>query len=240
MKVVLVDCLIYRGLPRSRRRHAAPSPDRDLSATTRMKRAQSVPHGRTISDCGTAARLAMQMRPMAEVTDDHQVSIACVQYMPSQRAVKGLATHVNPPSGGWKGPEVVTQLLTTTAVSVSSSATTSHCHNAPELHTADQVGPLQTKTPCMAQRAAASRWPSRAESAWGKARLNHSARRYRHNHGQPADCLSVSKAAGQRPIAPKPRGLRQSWISTALTGLASTPVNASGNADSVMGRVVST
>jgi hypothetical protein len=40
MKVVLVDCLIYRGLPRSRRRHTAPSSDRDLSATNRMKKAQ--------------------------------------------------------------------------------------------------------------------------------------------------------------------------------------------------------
>jgi hypothetical protein len=39
MKVVLVDCLIYRGLPRSQRRHAAPSPEHDQSVTTRMKRA---------------------------------------------------------------------------------------------------------------------------------------------------------------------------------------------------------
>jgi hypothetical protein len=40
MKVVLVDCIIYRGLPRYRRRHAAPSPDRDEPITIRMKRAQ--------------------------------------------------------------------------------------------------------------------------------------------------------------------------------------------------------
>ena len=37
MKVVLVDCLIYRGLRCSQRRHAAPS-DRDQSATIRIKR----------------------------------------------------------------------------------------------------------------------------------------------------------------------------------------------------------
>jgi hypothetical protein len=40
MKVVLVDCLIYRGLPRCQRCHAAASPDRDEPITTRMKRAQ--------------------------------------------------------------------------------------------------------------------------------------------------------------------------------------------------------
>jgi hypothetical protein len=40
MKVVLVDCLIYRGLPRYRQRHAAPSPDRDEPTTIRMKKAQ--------------------------------------------------------------------------------------------------------------------------------------------------------------------------------------------------------
>src|ERR1700678_2360844 len=39
VSVVLVDCLIYRGLRCSLRRHAAPSPDRDQSATTRMKKA---------------------------------------------------------------------------------------------------------------------------------------------------------------------------------------------------------
>jgi hypothetical protein len=36
--VVLVDCLIYRGLGCFRRRHAAPLPERDQSATTGMKR----------------------------------------------------------------------------------------------------------------------------------------------------------------------------------------------------------
>jgi hypothetical protein len=40
MKVVLVDCLIYRGLLRCQRRHAAASPDRDEPLTTRMKKAQ--------------------------------------------------------------------------------------------------------------------------------------------------------------------------------------------------------
>jgi hypothetical protein len=39
MKVVLVDCLIYRGLLRCQRRHAAASPDRDEPLTTRMKKA---------------------------------------------------------------------------------------------------------------------------------------------------------------------------------------------------------
>jgi hypothetical protein len=41
MKAVLVvDCLIYRGLLRYRGRHAAASPDRDEPIATRMKRAQ--------------------------------------------------------------------------------------------------------------------------------------------------------------------------------------------------------
>jgi hypothetical protein len=39
MKVVLVDCLIYRGLLRHQRRHAAASPDCDEPITTRMKMA---------------------------------------------------------------------------------------------------------------------------------------------------------------------------------------------------------
>jgi hypothetical protein len=38
MKVVLVDCLIYRGLLRHPRRHAAASPDRDEPIAIRMKR----------------------------------------------------------------------------------------------------------------------------------------------------------------------------------------------------------
>jgi hypothetical protein len=40
MKVVLVDCLIYRGLLRHPRRHAAASPDRDEPIAIRMKRVQ--------------------------------------------------------------------------------------------------------------------------------------------------------------------------------------------------------
>lgn len=39
MKVVLVDCLIYQGLPWSQRQHAATSPERDRATTTRMKKA---------------------------------------------------------------------------------------------------------------------------------------------------------------------------------------------------------
>jgi hypothetical protein len=38
MKLVLVDCFTYRGLPASRRRHAAPLSDRDELITTGMKR----------------------------------------------------------------------------------------------------------------------------------------------------------------------------------------------------------
>ena len=42
MKVVLVDCLIHRGLLRYLRRHAAASPDRDEPIAIRMKRAHGV------------------------------------------------------------------------------------------------------------------------------------------------------------------------------------------------------
>ena len=54
VSVVLVDCLIYRGLRCSLRRHAAPSSDRDPSATTRVKKAPCIGHGdlRFVSQCG--------------------------------------------------------------------------------------------------------------------------------------------------------------------------------------------
>jgi hypothetical protein len=39
MKVVLVDCLIYQGLLWSQRQHAATSPERDRTTTTKMKKA---------------------------------------------------------------------------------------------------------------------------------------------------------------------------------------------------------
>jgi hypothetical protein len=44
MKVVLVDCLIYQGLPWSQRQHAATSPERDRATTTRMKKAHCKLH----------------------------------------------------------------------------------------------------------------------------------------------------------------------------------------------------
>src|SRR5690348_3106011 len=37
---ILVDCLIYQGLPDSQRRHAATQSDRDEPITRRMKKAQ--------------------------------------------------------------------------------------------------------------------------------------------------------------------------------------------------------
>ena len=40
MKVVLVDCLIHRGLLRYQQRHTAASPDRDGPITISMKMAQ--------------------------------------------------------------------------------------------------------------------------------------------------------------------------------------------------------
>jgi hypothetical protein len=39
VRVVLVDQLIYQGLPASHRRQAAPSLERDMPATIRMKKA---------------------------------------------------------------------------------------------------------------------------------------------------------------------------------------------------------
>jgi hypothetical protein len=45
---ILVDCLIYQGLPGSQRRHAVMQSDRDEPITSRMKLAQYHPRSEII------------------------------------------------------------------------------------------------------------------------------------------------------------------------------------------------
>jgi hypothetical protein len=70
VSVVLVDCLIYRGLRCSLRRHAAPSPDRDQSATTRMKKAHYTAHfAYSVAEAGETRAISVRyVAPPAHVS----------------------------------------------------------------------------------------------------------------------------------------------------------------------------